>query len=186
MKKALLLLSFTIWGWAANAQKYPVPADKNKVVWVRQGKKLVDLEKTDLHTAYSSTRLTGKANFSIVADGAKSAIIRSGNPADVFIVKLDAGADPEKVIELFRFESDKDQRSIPLGEKVLGKSHAPEQEKPTLLFTKVEENVYAISPENQLDLGEYVFIVNRPKTNMSSAANGRVQTFTGYCFSVGN
>lgn len=186
MKKALLLLSFTIFGWAANAQKYPVPADKNKVMWVRQGKKLVDLEKTDLHTSYSSTRLTGKANFALVADGAKSATIRSGNPTDVFIVKLEAGADPEKAIELFRFDEDKDQRSIPLGEKVLGKSHTADQDKPTLIFTKIEENVYAISVENQLDLGEYVFIINRPKTNMSSAANGRVQTFTGYCFSVGN
>lgn len=155
-------------------------------MWVRQSKKLVDLEKTDLHTSYSATRLTGKANYAIVADGEKSIVIRSGNPADVFIVRLDAGADPEKAVELLKFEEGKDQRVLPLGEKTLGKLHSEEPDKPTLVFKQIESGVYTISVENQLEIGEYCFMVNRPKIKMESLSSGKVQTFTGYCFSVGN
>ncbi len=64
----------------------------------------------------------------------------------------------------------------------MGKDNAVQLPKAKLAFKKEADGVYAISSKEQLESGEYCFMVNRPNITILGASSP--QAMIGYCFSV--
>ncbi len=63
----------------------------------------------------------------------------------------------------------------------MGKSKDVDLPKAKLKFSKIEEGVYTINADN-LDSGEYVFIVNRPNIDVMSSVSG--PRMKGHAFAI--
>jgi hypothetical protein len=155
------------------------PEFKNKVFNVNKDNALSELDNTDLQTEYKA-KMTGSGKVLLKASGATSGI---KNPEEHFVVKIEAGTDPSEVVELFKFDVQKNGRSITVSTlSSLGQSQNVELPKQKLKFTKLQDGVWEITAAEKLPSGEYFFIVNRPNIDVVGAAGGK--SMKGYCFSV--
>lgn len=179
MKKLLLICGLFI-GLQTFAQNN-IPEFKNKVMFVESGTTLAELEKTDMRTSYNATE-PNRLYIYIVANGKNSSIIHTGAASEKFIVKIESGIDPANVVELFKFDIIKKNRSILVVKMVVGKDKTVDLPKAKIMFKKVAEGTYEVSASAQLESGEYCFIVNRP--NISALGAQSPQSLIGYCFSV--
>ena len=155
-----------------------IPEFKNKVMLLTKSNTLQSLDYTTL--AYSLKGKYGGAGSKgfMKADGPTSSV--KFNPADggSFIVKLDAGNDPESYITLYVFDAEKSSRKITIWS--MGMRGTKDVEIPTvkLNMKKVEEGVYIMTPMQPLEEGEYIFFVNQPLNKSVSS------DIKGYAFSV--
>ena len=173
---ALLLPAFS------NAQtSIPAPEFKNKVMYLKKDNTLIDLDNTDLQTEMKAS-LTGSGTLNIKAAGVTSSVKRVGSPANKFVIKIDADTDPSSAVELFKFSVDKKNRKIVVAGYRMGSAIDVTLPKQKLTFTKVEPGVYTISPAEQLEPGEYGFIINRPNIDYMSASTPK--NLKGFCFYV--
>jgi|GEM_PF-1951453 len=181
MKKLSILSALVAISFYGFAQNVPSPEFKNKVMFVETNNTLSDLDKTDMTTTLK-TSMTGHSEVNIVANGKSSAQKHMGAPTENFIVKIEPGIDPENVVELFQFNNSKKDRKILVAEMSMGKDNTVELKKSKLSYKKISDGVYEVSCKEQLEGGEYCFLVNRPNITVMGAANS--QALVGYCFSV--
>lgn len=182
MKKLSLLIAFGAIVFNSYAQNIPAPEFKNKVMFVDKSNALADLDKTDLSSVLH-TNMGGHSEVNIVANGKTSATVHAGSTSETYVVKIEPGIDPETVVELFKFEQTKKNRQILVAEMSMGKDKTVELTKVKLTFKKVSDGVYAVSCKEQLENGEYCFLVNRPNISIMGASS--TTALIGYCFKVG-
>jgi len=165
----------------AQSTDVAVPEFKNKVMYVKKDNTLIDLDNTDLQTEMKA-KLTGAGALNIKASGPASSVKRVGSPENKFIVKIDGDTDPESAVELFKFDADKKNRKITVAGYRMGSAIDVTLPKQKITFTKVQPGVWMISPVQQLEAGEYVFIINRPNIDYASASSPK--NIKGFCFYV--
>ncbi|RYE23510.1 MAG: hypothetical protein EOP51_10275 [Sphingobacteriales bacterium] len=183
--KSLKILSIalaTVLGFSAKAQdtEVPTPEFKNKVMYVKKDNTLVELENTDLQTDLK-TSMAGSSKVFIKASGNHASVKHSGSPKNRFVIWIEAGTDPQSAVELLKFDADKKTRKMTVN--TMGLAKDKEIPKQKLVFTKVKDGVYLISPSTQLEAGEYMFMVNRPNVDFMSAASGN-SGMKGFAFYV--
>jgi len=197
------LLSLCAYAQAPKDNAIPVPEFKNQVMLLKSDNTLSDLDKTQLTQKSSISRAGGmvpivggiralKGNkIYLKAEGCCAKHSLSGKPTTTFVVRVEPGTDPENVVGLYAFEAKDDYRKLVTNKvtvgTALGNGNAVGNSKLegiALQFKRVGEGVYAINYSEQLEAGEYVFlIVNESLGGMDlNAANQQYKK--GYCFSV--
>jgi len=175
MKKLLtlfLIFAATVTTKAQNA----VPEFKNKVMLHKKDNTLGSLDNTSLN--YGMKGKMGGGTVCMKTEGTNASTIFAPKSGDDFIVKIDAGVDPESIVTLYQFDVEKKQRSITIGKVGMRGSQNVEMPVVKLNFKKLEEGVYIISAVKPLEAGEYIFTVNQP---LSSSVVAEVK---GFAFSV--
>jgi hypothetical protein len=176
MFKKLILVMSTLLANACIVTAQSIPEFKNKVSVIKETA-LSDLEQTDLSIDLNTSPFTGTSKMDMKAMGKSSPVVTT--TSSEYIVKLDSGTDPEAAVELFRFEVEKKSRKVNIGKAVMGKSTNMELPKVKLMFTKVQDGVYKITPAKPLERGEYVFVVERPNVDfMGAASRPRLKGFS--------
>lgn len=174
MRKLVLAIACLL-AFTAQAQQ-PVPEFKNKVMFLAAGNTLEPLEMTALSQGMKSG--LGSGQIFMKAEGRESSV--PVDPASgKFIVKIDTDTDPEMVIRLYRFETDKKMRKIPMGSVGMGGMKNADIPTVALIFHKEQDGVYTISTRGPLSRGEYFFTVNQ---TMSGGMTG--PEIQGFSFSV--
>lgn len=179
----LLLVSlFFLFCGSAIAQETPLPEFNEVVMFLNDDNTLASLDKTDIITE-SKENLMRRYLVYLKAMGNNAKMDYSGSVNNRFVVNIQQGIDPDNIVELFKFDENKKNRKILLASISGGWGATKDIQLPKqkLTFKKIKPGSYIISPESQLEAGEYVFIVNRPNISELGAGGKAIK---GYCFSV--
>jgi hypothetical protein len=164
------------------AQTVPLPEYNEVVMFLKSDNTLVALDKSDVVTE-SKENLMRRILVYMKVLGSSAKVSHSGSPQNKFVVNVQPGIDPDNIVELFKFDEVKKHRKIQIASISggWGGTHDIELPKQRLIFKKVQPGSYIISPESQLEAGEYLFLVNRPNISELGAGGKAIK---GYCFSV--
>lgn len=177
MKKVLLtaiIIVNAVTGYCQQA----IPEFKNKVMVRTSGNTLEALEPTGMR--YDIKGRIGKGTTYITAEGPKASVDHKPSSGNVFVVKIEPGVDPEGVITLYKFSTDKKSRKIETGSVGMGGMKNAKLPTTQLNFRKVQDGVYEILPAKTLEPGEYIFTVSQELISGTMVA-GEIK---GFAFSV--
>ncbi|MFM9910481.1 MAG: hypothetical protein ACKVOW_14105 [Chitinophagaceae bacterium] len=181
----LLLMIVCYWGYTQDNIAILKLEYVNRVYYVADSNKLLDLEKTE-SVMKSKAKLAGFGGYSsaYIIEGSSSSV-QIGNQQASFIIQLEMMLmDASQMIQLYRFEKkEKTRESVISKGGVMGTGSSQYQTGIKFNVKKTEKGMYWLIPEKSLPPGEYGFI-NLMSPSPNGSGRSTSQSYTTFAFTV--